>query len=171
MNIAVADFGSAKRCAIACALQQSHAADWTGVFWRIIHDFTDWDGFFLLVSFVFCLFSLSISLFFLFFFLEHDCLLCAICDMWLRVCRNARQRAISVSEKEAYKGVETRKLENNSRSHCGWHRFNGGRCLTKTFLFTNIVPSQKSMEKPAVIHFVLEYTPGSNGFPTLPQVA
>ena len=86
MNIAVADFGSAKRCAIACALQQSHAADWTGVFRRIIHDFADWDGFFfLLVSFVFCFFfSISISLFF--FFLERDCLLCAICDTWLRAC-------------------------------------------------------------------------------------
>ena len=45
VNIAVADFGNAKRCAIACALQQSHAADWTGVFRRIIHDFADWDGF------------------------------------------------------------------------------------------------------------------------------
>ena len=56
MNIAATDFGSAKRCAIACALQQSHAADWTGVFRRIIHDFADWDGFFSFCFFCFLFF-------------------------------------------------------------------------------------------------------------------
>ena len=65
VNIAVPDFGSARRCAIACALQQSHAADWTGVFRGIIHDFADWDGFFFSFSFFcFLFFSFSISLFF-----------------------------------------------------------------------------------------------------------
>ena len=58
VNIAVADFGSAKRRAIA---------DWTGAFRRIIHDFADWDGFFFSFSFFcFLFFSFSISLFFFF---------------------------------------------------------------------------------------------------------
>ena len=64
VNIAVTDFGSAKRCVIVCALQQSHDADWTSVFRRIIHDFADdhpWfcgPGwlFFLFDSFAFCFF-------------------------------------------------------------------------------------------------------------------
>ena len=40
-----------------------------------------WLFFFLLVSFIFCFFFLFR---FRFFFLERDCLLCAICDTWLR---------------------------------------------------------------------------------------
>ena len=78
MNITVADFGSAKRCVIACALQQSHAADRTGVFRRIIHDFADLDGSFSFTFFCFCFF------FFFDLFWKATAPLCAIFDTWLR---------------------------------------------------------------------------------------
>ena len=61
MNFAVADFRSAARCTIACALHQSHVASWIRVFSKIINLFSNWPGcFFLLFLFFFR--------FFLFFF-------------------------------------------------------------------------------------------------------
>ena len=63
-------------CTIAFALQQWHVAFSGGS-----SLFTNWAGLFLLRFFPFFL-----SLFRFFFFLERDCLLCAICDTWLRAC-------------------------------------------------------------------------------------
>ena len=57
-----------------------------GLDWRFPEDHPWFCGlgwlFFLLVSFVFCFFPFRFPPFF--FFLERDCLLCAICDTWLR---------------------------------------------------------------------------------------
>ena len=64
---------------IAIALQQWHVAFSGGSSF-----FTNWAGLFFASFLSFFSFSFRSFFFFFFFFLERDCLLCAICDTWLR---------------------------------------------------------------------------------------
>ena len=83
VNITDGDFGSATMCIIAFALQQWHISGGSSFF-------TNWAGlfFFCLVSF------LSFLCHFLFLFLERDCLLCAICDTWLRAFKRPSKKLV-----------------------------------------------------------------------------
>ena len=80
VNITVGDFGSATMCTIAYIRTSAMTRCINSAFsggWTFFHELGR--PFFLLLRFFP---FISFSLFFL--FLERDCLLCAICDMWLR---------------------------------------------------------------------------------------
>ena len=121
-------------------------------------------AFFSFASFL-SFFSFSFSLFFIFYFLERDCLLCAICDTWLRTWKRYAQwtyegwnlAALTYPMLTAYKHM---KNVQNLLTFCSWAIRSHFRfaCLASSWDSFNLVTANWSFPLVSFTHMHREKT-------------